>query len=319
MMEWSQRTIEVMHTQLSCKAYGVNAGKALDAACEQVSHLETVFSRFLDASEVSRINKQAGSASVEVSGDVLQVLQEAVAIGDMSGGLFDVTIAPLMDLWDFTHASKKPSSKAIEQALGLVDYRQLQMEVRAGRVGLGKPGMRLDLGGLAKGYAADCAKQVLIEWGIESAYLNLGGNVLLLGTKPDGTTWKVGIRHPRLENSLVGAISVKDVSVVTSGDYERFYIDETGARMHHIVDPRTGYPASTGLVSLTVVCPGSLHADALSTTLFLSGLEGCRNLLPGLADVGVFAIDTDMRGWITESLVSLFQPVTGLDISLLSV
>jgi len=130
------------------------------------------------------------------------VLQEAVAVGALSSGAFDVTIAPLMNLWDFTHAAIPPTQAAINEVRSRVDYRQIRLDVKNRRAGLGEQGMMLDLGGLAKGYAADRAKQVLIEWGIESAYINLGGNVLLLGSKPDGSAWKVGIRHPRIQNSL---------------------------------------------------------------------------------------------------------------------
>lgn len=314
-----EANLAVMHTQLSCKVYGEQPEAAIEAAFAEVKRLELLLSRFLPDSEVSSINTRAGDGLVDVSPDTIEVLQEAVAIGALSSGAFDVTIAPLMNLWDFTHAATPPTQAAIKEVRSLVDYRQIRLDVKNRRAGLGKQGMLLDLGGLAKGYAADRAKQVLIEWGIESAYINLGGNVLLLGSKPDGSAWKVGIRHPRIQNSLVGAIAAKDVSVVTSGDYERFFIDSQGKRQHHILDPRTGCPARSGLIGMTVVCPRSLHADALSTTFFLSGIKGCKKLLAELPEVGVFAIDEHLMGWISESLVPVFQPVTGLNISLLSI
>ena len=318
-MHWYEASLAVMHTQLTCKAYGEQPEAAVEAAFAEVERLELVFSRFLAQSEISQINAHAGKTLVDVSVDTITVLQEAIAVGDLSCGLFDVTIAPLMNLWDFTHAKKAPTQNAIEEVRKCVDYRKLQVDVQAHRAGLCESGMSLDMGGLAKGYAADCAKQVLAAWGITSAYINIGGNVLLLGEKPDGSGWKVGIRHPRVASSLVGAIAAKDVSVVTSGDYERFFIDSEGAWYHHIVNPKTGYPSRSGLLSLTVVCPRSLHADALSTTFFLAGLDGCRRYLAQLPDVGVFALDANMHGWITESLVPAFQPVTGLGISLLEV
>jgi thiamine biosynthesis lipoprotein len=179
----------------------------------------------------------------------------------------------------FHHAATPPTQAAIKEVRSLVDYRQIRLDVKNRRAGLGKQGMLLDLGGLAKGYAADRAKQVLIEWGIESAYINLGGNVLLLGSKPDGSAWKVGIRHPRIQNSLVGAIAAKDVSVVTSGDYERFFIDSQGKRQHHILDPRTAV-RPLRLDWYDGGLPRSLHADALSTTFFLSGIKGAKSSWP---------------------------------------
>jgi len=317
-MHSHEASFTVMHTILACKAYGRRPEAALEAAYAEVRRLELLFSRFLAESEVCGINERAGKALVAVSPDTMHVLKEAIAAGRRSEGLFDVTIAPLMNLWDFTHASASPSQAAIDSVLPLVDYRQVVVDEKTGRAGLGKPGMVLDLGGLAKGYAADRAKQVLLDCDIQSAYINLGGNVVLVGAKPDGSAWKVGIRHPRIPNALVGAISAEGSSVVTSGDYERFFIDEQGERQHHIVDPRTGRPSRSGLVSLTVACPQSLQADVLSTTCFLGGLEGCKKLLADLPEVGVFAIDDNLRGWITESLVPSFQPVTGLDISLLT-
>jgi len=317
-MQSHEASFMVMHTVLVCKAYGRKPEAAIEAAYAEVKRLELLFSRFLAESEVSKINESAGKALVAVSPDTMQVLKEAIAVGHRSEGLFDVTIAPLMNLWDFTHASAAPAQAAIDSVLPLVDYRQVLVDEKTRRAGLGRPGMVLDLGGLAKGYAADRAKQVLLDWDIQSAYINLGGNVVLVGAKPDGSAWSVGIRHPRLENSLAGAVRATDLSVVTSGDYERFFIDEEGKRQHHIVNPKTGRPSRSGLVSLTVACPQSLQADALSTTCFLCGLEGCKKLLADLPEVGVFAIDENLQGWITESLVSSFQPVTGLNISLLS-
>lgn len=316
-MHWYEASLAVMHTQLTCKAYGKQPESAVEAAFAEVQRLERVFSRFLAQSEISQINAHAGKGMVDVSLDTIKVLEEAISIGKLSCGLFDVTIAPLMNLWDFTHAKSSPPRNAIEEVLTYVDYRKLEVSVHTHRAGLRENGMLLDVGGLAKGYAADCAKQVLKARGIVSAYINIGGNVLLLGAKPDESAWKVGIRHPREASSLVGVIATKGVSVVTSGDYERFFIDSEGTWYHHIVNPKTGYSARSGLLSLTVVCPRSLHADALSTTLFIAGLEGSKKLLEQLPGVGIFAIDETMHGWISESLVPAFVPVTGLDISLL--
>lgn len=313
-----EASLSVMHTLLHCKVYGQEGEAAIEAAFAEVKRLESVFSRFLPDSEVSKINAYAGKAMVDVSDDTLAVLGEALAIGELSGGLFDVTIAPLMNLWDFTHTNKPPSQEAIDAVLPLVDYHKLVVDSKNHRAGLTQRELMVDLGGLAKGYAADCAKRVLKERGIQSAYINLGGNVQLVGSKWDNSPWKVGIRHPRVENSLVGSIAATDVSVVTSGDYERFFIASDQRRYHHLVNPKTGYPGQSGIISLTVVCKQSLHADALSTALFLAGLDGCKQLLVDLPGVDVFAIDENLHCWITASLVPAFQPVTGLKISLLT-
>ena len=176
---------------------------------------------------------------------------------------------------------------------------------------LGRAGQAVDLGGIGKGYAGDRAKEVLRDHGIASAYANLGGNVITVGHKPDGTPWQIGIQHPRQEGALLGVLSVTDRSVVTSGDYQRFYIDGHGKRQHHILDPTTGYPAASGLISVTVVTDRSMVADVLSTALFVAGLERGLGLLEGYARAEAIFVDANLRVYVTRGLRPYFQPACG--------
>ncbi|MDD4080747.1 MAG: FAD:protein FMN transferase, partial [Eubacteriales bacterium] len=166
--------------------------------------------------------------------------------------------------------------------------------------------------GIAKGYTADCLIGIFRGYGCVSACTNLGGDVAVLGRRPDGGPWRVGIRHPRREGCLLGAVMAEDCAVVTSGDYARFFVDAGGRRCHHLIDPRTGYPADSGLVSVTVAAPGAVAADALSTALFVAGLEEGKELIKEF--VGTDAVFMDINGavFLTDGMVGRFMPENGI-------
>ena len=220
-------------------------------------------------SDIYRINQHPGE-SVEVSLDTLIMLKTALDISDQSQGAFDVTVAPLMDLWDFMGKKYVPTNIELEELLHFVDYRQIQIDEEAKTVTI-NPGFGLDFGAIAKGYATDCAVKALRQKGIKHALINAGGNVYAIGEKPDGKPWRIGIRHPREDGELLGVVEVVDQAVVTSGDYER-YFEENGLRYHHIVDPKTGFPANTAY-SVTIVSDTSMIADCLSTAVFVMGRD----------------------------------------------
>ena len=213
-----------------------------------------------------------------VDADTLQLLQTAKAVGLLSRGAFDITVEPLMRLWrTATKRKVPPHADDIEKMRSLVSIADLQIDYGA-QIRLPRRGQGLDLGGIGKGYGADRVREIYREVGIRHAVLNIGGNVLLLSGKPDGTPWKVGVRSPSSPYSeLVGYIEAKDCSVVTSGDYERFF-DYTDPllgtrRLHHIIDPRSGWPADSGISGVTVVAASSALADALATAALVLGLE----------------------------------------------
>jgi len=211
---------------------------------------------------------------VVVPQEVIYVLQEALRIAERTSGAFDPTIGPLVDLWDIGgDNSQVPSQQAIDHARSLVDWRLVEIDSQRGTVYLPKQGMALDLGGIAKGYAADELVAIAQEAGIQQALFDLGGNIYAFGTKADGTPWRVGVKDPAQPGgSPALALAVQDRSVVTSGMYERFF-EQEGIRYHHILNPATGYPVWNDIHSVTIVSKSSLLADALSTSVFVLGRE----------------------------------------------
>jgi len=197
-----------------------------------------------------------------------------------------------------------------------VNYRDLLLDPVRRTAGLRRAGQSVDLGGIGKGYAADRFIQVFREYGVSSAFTNIGGNVAALGARPDGSAWRVGIRHPRQPDALIGLVSVKDKAVVTSGDYQRFFDDGKGNRYHHILDPTTGYPSKSGLAGVTVVADcsgnGSMVADALSTAVFIAGLDKGLALINEYPETGAILVDTEMSVWVTRNLKGCFVAERGI-------
>jgi len=297
-----------MNTVMTHWAFGRHAEKSLKAVCKEAAKLERELSRFIPASEISGINRSAGVGSERLSGDTYEVLSRAVEFSRCCQGLFDVTIGPLVTLWNGSKSTcKPPEDSRIKQVLPLIDYTGLQLYPGEKSAGLQRVGQSIDLGGIGKGFAGDKFLEVFSKYGVKSAFTNIGGNVAALGTKPDGSPWRVGIRHPRQENSLIGLVSVADKAVVTSGDYQRYFIGSDGKRYHHILDPSTGYPAESGLASVTVVADSSMDADALSTILFVSGMNKGMELLKGFPGAEAVFIDMNLTVYITRGLKSCFQ------------
>ncbi len=240
------------------------------AALDEVERLERVLSEWLPESEISRINAAAGRAPVRVGRDTLAVVRAALDVARWSEGAFDPTWAALRGLYDFRPGRFRVPRHALVHRRGkLVDWRQVVLDEARGTVFLKRRGMALGTGGIAKGYALDRAAEVLKRAGIEHYMLYGGGQVQVGGFK-HGRPWRVGIQHPRRGDAFFGFFEVTDRSISTSGDYERFHVDERGRRWHHILDPRTGEPAR-GVMSVTVLAPTGLYADALSTAAFVLG------------------------------------------------
>ncbi len=307
-----------MGTVITHKIYGMLAEQALLAAERETARLEGMLSRFLPQSDISKINASSGLSSVKVSCETFEVLTKATQFSRICDGHFDVTIGPLVELWSVgKKASEPPSASGIRKALSLVDYGSLGIDPAQRMVSLAKKGQSIDLGGIAKGFAADRVLMAMRKFGIQSAFTDFGGNVATIGAKPDGSPWRVGIRHPRRENELIGAISVIGKSVVTSGDDQRFFIGRDKRRYHHILDPKTGYPADAGLISATVVSDCSMDADALSTILFVLGMEKGLCMLRSFPGVGAVFVDKDLKVFIT-GLSESFQAADGMDFQIVS-
>ena len=268
-----KNNIFCMNTIISSMIYGKKADQAIKKVKNELYSLEKKLSRFLDDSEVSRINLFAGKNSVAISSDTYEILSKAILMSEISEGQFDITVSPLVDLWDYQHSIYIPEESKIRSTLALINYRDIILEPKEKKAALRKEGQSIDLGGIGKGYVSDQCARTLQENGISSAFINIGGNVSTLGNKPDSSPWNVGIRHPRKENGLLGVVKVTNKAVVTSGDYERYFIDAEGNRRHHILNPTTGYPVDAGLISVTVIYDNAIIGDALSTAIFASGAE----------------------------------------------
>jgi thiamine biosynthesis lipoprotein len=285
--------------------YDSSSEEAFDAGFARIDEIEQEMSLNIETSEISRINEAAGTGMpVSVSKDTFNVVQKALEIAQRSSGIFDPTIGTLVQMWGIgSDGARIPSEDEITFGLSVTDYTQVDTQPSDRSIMLAQAGMMLDLGGIAKGYAADEVRTVLTEMGIESAIINLGGNVLTVGSKPDGSPWKIGIQDPASSRGeYVMILELANLAVVTSGPYERFFVGEDGRRYHHILDTRTGYPADSDVTSATIVTESSFLADALSTTVYAMGLEKGMALVEEYDDVEAIFINEDNQLFISSGL-----------------
>ena len=276
--------------------------EALQEALEECGRLEALLSRTREGSDVWRIN-HADGAPVEVSDDTVRVLEEAARVSAESGGAFDVTIAPCVLLWDFGRETL-PDAADLRDAVSRTDWRQVTIE---GNTVMLPAGVLIDLGGIAKGYVADRVAELLTERGVERGVLSFGGNIVVIGNKPGGEPWRIGIRDiDGPSGSSMAVLRITGGCVVTSGIYERgFTLD--GVRYHHLLDPETGWPVQNGLASVTVVTDSSTRADALSTALFVLGPEKGLALAESLEGVEAVWITRDRRMICTGGAGSMLE------------
>jgi len=239
---------------------------------ERVLNIEEKMSAFKDSSEISKIASNSGICGTRVSEDVFCVLEKALDVSQASKGAFDVTVRPLTKLWNFGNEMDSIPEKAdIEAAKSCVGYQNLVLEPKERTAFFTNSGCKIDLGGIAKGYAANEAKRILLEHGVKSALINFGGNIMAVGQSFENAPWKIGIQNPLSERGApVLTIDITDKAVVTSAVNERFFIRD-GIRYHHIFNPISGYPAQSGLLSVTIIDECSMLADALSTAVFVLG------------------------------------------------
>ncbi|MBR5916624.1 MAG: FAD:protein FMN transferase [Lachnospiraceae bacterium] len=269
-------------TYVSITVYSAKDLDLLEDCMEMCEKYDEALGRF-NYGELTNIN-QKGYAGVDVSKDTYYLFERALEFCDETNGAVDITIAPLLDLWGFTHdskgnalADKKPSDLEIRQALKKVNYKKVKL-YDGNRVKINESGVQTDLGFIAKGFVADKLKEYLVENNVESAIISLGGNVVVIGSKPDGSDYKIGIKDPNNPEGIIDSISVSDKSVVTSGTYERF-VEYDGVKYHHIINTNTGYPVKTDVKSVTIISDSSLEGDALSTICLILGEEKSKDIL----------------------------------------
>ena len=267
--------------------------RAIQQAFYEIRKVESEMSVNIDGSAIQKINESAGQAPTAVSPSVIFVLDRAMRVSELSGGAFDVTIGAVYRLWDFTsdNSARPPHPDAIARNLKYVDYSRVEVSATSSTVCLHDSGMRLDPGGLAKGYAIDLATKALSDAGVRNFIVNAGGDMFVSGRRPNGERWRIGVRHPRLAGELMCILQVTNWAVVTSGDYERFF-EFDGKRFHHILDPGTGYPAA-GCQSVTVIAKEATVADALATAVFVMGPEHGLQLIDRLKNVEAQIVGAD--------------------------
>ena len=298
-----------MDTYMTLTAYGENAQEAVEAGIAEIQRLDDLLSTGKDTSEVAQINANGGGV---LSEDTDYLVKRALDIYQSTNGAFDISIYPVMQLWGFTTGNfVVPSESDLAAKLALVDAGKIILSEENGQTSISLPeGMEIDLGGIAKGYTSGRVMDVMKSYGIKSAVINLGGNAHVLGNKTDGSQWKVGIQDPEDENGYLGGVSVTDKAIITSGGYERYFVDkDTGVKYHHIIDPKTGYSANNGLTSVTIVSADSTLADGLSTSLFVLGTEDAITYCEEhCAEDGFDAImeDEDGKLYITDGIYDDF-------------
>lgn len=304
------KTEFMMDTVMTIKLYDKKDEVILDKAFERIREIEDKMSITIEDSDVSKINKNAGKNPVKVDDEVYKILTRAKYFAELTDGAYEPTIGPLVDLWNIRNEGENnkryiPSKEDIEKALNKVDYKKLEL-LEDNKVFLKEEGMKLDLGGIAKGYAADEVKRILKENGVNSAIVDLGGNIYAVGSKNGDEYWKIGIQNPQEQRgSYVGIMKVKDSSVVTSGDYER-YFKINGKRYHHIIDSKTGYPSDNELSAISIISKSSTDSDALSTALFVLGREKSKEVLKKLDDMEVLYITKSGKIYISSDIKDRF-------------
>lgn len=288
----------LMDTFINIHFWGKDSKKAEEICWKVLESLDEKLNRFNTKSEIYKINKNAGNW-VEVSEKVEDILRKAKYYAEISDGLFDPTIGPLMRLWGFYNGSLYiPTEKELKKTLEKVNWKDL--EIGNGKVRLRKKGMSLDLGGIAKGYAVQKLLEISKNLNLKRVFLDIGGTIGVYGKALKGDYWIIRIRHPRREGKIIGKIKIRGGVVATSGDYERFFVKD-GKRYPHIINPKTGYPSSE-IMSVTVISSNGITADALSTLFFVLGEKGKELWKDKFRDVGIIMVNRNGEVWKSENV-----------------
>jgi len=293
------RTETVMGTFVEIKAVVGNRSveeidNAIDAAFDAVRRIDSLMSTYKADSEVSEINRRAASEGVLISPETCEVINKALELSRASNGSFDITVMPLLELWGFARGRTKavPSQAEIDGTLACVGYELIDLDQAKREIRLKRDGTKIDLGGIAKGYAVDSAVKSLAANGVSAGMVNAGGDLYCLGSKAPGKPWRIAVRDPVNEEGVLGYVQLADKGIATSGDYQNFFMAD-GVRYSHIFDPRTGRPSTVGPHSVTVVAETCADADGLATAVFVLGPNKGIELLEQLAGVEGLIVSGD--------------------------
>ena len=306
--EWHAREAAIMGTRIAVEVWHEDpaaAAAAIDAVIAEMHRIDELMSHYKPESQLSRVNREAASAPVAVDRELADLIVRALEYSEITGGAFDISYASVGYLYEYRE-HRRPTEAQIQAALPAVNWRLVEVDREASTIRFGMPGMRIDLGGIAKGHAVDRGIAILRGRGITHGSVTAGGDSRILGDRR-GRPWIVGIRHPDEHDRVIARIPLEDAAVSTSGDYER-YFDEDGVRYHHIINPRTGTSAS-GVRSVTVIGPEAILTDGLSTSLFVLGPERGLALLEGREDVDAVIVRDDGRVFYSKGLTPPEAPV----------
>lgn len=279
---------------------------SLRAGIDEVIRIEKLISSWSDRSETSEINRNAGKSEVTVSRELMKLIQRSKKISQMSNGYFDISFASVDRIWKFDGKvpDPLPSDEEIRSSVAKIDYQAIVVNEEANTVFLKNKGMKIGFGAIGKGYAADMAKQKMLETGAQSGVVNAGGDLLAWGQRPDGLPWSVGIADPTDKTNVISWINVSDMAVVTSGNYEKYFLYK-GKKYCHIINPRTGWPV-TGTKSVTIISPSAEFSDALATTAFILGKEEGMELINHLDGVEGIIIDDRNETYYSKNVETNF-------------
>ena len=267
-----------------------NADEYIAAAEAEIVRIENLISSWDEESETSSINRNAGRKATKVSTELIQLIERSIVISKLTDGAFDISYASMNQVWKFDGSMlEKPSDTTILQSVKLIDFTAIEIDQESSTVFLKKEGMKIGFGGIGKGYAADKAKQLLESKGVKAGIINASGDMNTWGNKPNGKPWEVAITNPLDKTKAFGLLPINNRAVVTSGNYEKYMVFD-GVQYSHIINPRTGYPA-TGIISVTVFAPKAELADALATSVFVMGIEVGINRIEQIPGVECIIVD----------------------------
>lgn len=289
-----EKTEEILGTVVTGKVYGENSKEALEEAFIRAKDIEKIMSAKLSDSELTKVNKNAYNKEVKISEDLYFVIEKALYYSELTEGTFDSSIGKLIDLWGIgTDNEKIPEEEEINLLKGKKNYKNVVLNKENSTIRFLNEDIKLDLGAIAKGYVADEMKKIICDkYKIKKGILNLGGNVMTIGSKNENEKWKVGITNPLNIEDVLAVLKVEEKTVVTSGNYERYFIKDN-VRYHHILNPDTGYPAEEGVISTTIITKNSIDADALSTATYILGKDKGLSLIESLKEVEAIFVDNE--------------------------
>ena len=291
-----------LDTLVTITIYDGGSEDIFKEAFDEIGRLESILSATLTGSDLYALEKNAGKEFIKVSEETIFLINECRKFSEISDGAFDCTVGPLVSIWGIKdHKGRFPLENELAEALSLINYNDILIK-DGNYVMLKRAGMKLDFGGIAKGYIADRVKELLIGKGIRSAAIDLGGNIVLIGAKPGGADFKIGIQHPEgARGDYIGIMEISGKSLVTSGSYERFFIHE-GKAYHHILDVNIGFPVENELLEVTVISDISSDGDGFSTSAFCLGLQKGLNLLNSSEGIEGIFVTKDRKIYLTEGI-----------------